>query len=53
MTRIAQKTPVGRIGEPVEIAKAIFFLASWDLSSFITGQTLVIDGGALARLSTE
>jgi NAD(P)-dependent dehydrogenase (short-subunit alcohol dehydrogenase family) len=34
----------GRIGEPSEIAEAILFLAS-DGASFITGQTLVVDGG--------
>jgi NAD(P)-dependent dehydrogenase (short-subunit alcohol dehydrogenase family) len=36
-----------------EIARAIYFLADNDQSSFITGQPLVIDGGATARLSTE
>jgi len=53
ITRIAEKTPVRRIGEPVEIAKSVLFLASPESSSFITGQTLIVDGGALARLSTE
>ncbi|WP_428390308.1 SDR family oxidoreductase [Lichenicoccus sp.] len=37
-------TPLGRIGEPDEIAGAAVFLAS-DAGRFITGQTLVIDGG--------
>ena len=36
--------PLGRIGEPIEVAKAIAFLAS-DQASFITGQILMIDGG--------
>ena len=36
--------PVGRMGEPVEQAKAILFLAS-DLSSFLVGQTINTDGG--------
>ena len=37
-------TPLGRIGEPHEIAGAVVFLAS-SASSFMTGQTIVIDGG--------
>jgi NAD(P)-dependent dehydrogenase (short-subunit alcohol dehydrogenase family) len=42
--------PLARIGEPVDIAEAIGFLAG-DRSSWITGQTLVIDGGAMIRSS--
>ena len=50
---LALRTPLQRIGRPEEIAQAILFLADNDRSSFITGQTLVVDGGATARLSTE
>lgn len=50
---LARRIPLGRIGRPEEIAEAILFLADGRRSSFITGQTLVADGGALARLSTE
>jgi len=53
MQELARRTPLRRIGSPDEIAQAILFLADNDRSSFITGQTLVIDGGALAHLSTE
>ncbi|HEX5579197.1 MAG TPA: SDR family NAD(P)-dependent oxidoreductase [Candidatus Limnocylindria bacterium] len=53
ITRIAERTPLGRIGQAQEVAQAILFLADHSRSSFITGQTLVVDGGALARLSTE
>lgn len=44
---------IGRVGEPREIAQAILFLADSERSSFITGQELVVDGGATIRLSTE
>lgn len=50
---LAEQTPLGRVGEPHEIAESVYFLADGDRSSFITGQTLTVDGGALARLSTE
>lgn len=50
---LAARTPLRRIGRPAEIAQAILFLADNDRSSFITGQSLVADGGALAHLSTE
>ena len=50
---LISRTPLGRIGRPEEVAEAILFLADADRSSFITGQSLVVDGGALAQLSTE
>ena len=50
---LAGKTVMGRIGTPEEISQAVFFLADNQRSSFITGQHLVVDGGATARLSTE
>ena len=53
MKNLAQKTVIGRIGKPEEIARAINFLADEDQSSFMTGQGMIIDGGATARLSTE
>jgi NAD(P)-dependent dehydrogenase (short-subunit alcohol dehydrogenase family) len=45
------KHPLGRIGKPDEIAEAVYFLVN--NAKFMTGQELVIDGGALSRLSTE
>jgi 2-deoxy-D-gluconate 3-dehydrogenase len=41
---ILQRTPAGRFGEPEEIAGAAIFLAS-AASDFITGQTIIVDGG--------
>ena len=53
LENLARKTVNGRVGQPEEIAKAIYFLADNAQSSFMTGQALVVDGGATARLSTE
>jgi NAD(P)-dependent dehydrogenase (short-subunit alcohol dehydrogenase family) len=50
---LARKTVNGRIGQPSELAHVIFFLADDTQSSFMTGQAVVVDGGATARLSTE
>lgn len=50
---LGQKHVTGRVGQPKEIAEAIYFLADRSKSSFMTGQALVVDGGATARLSTE
>ena len=43
---LARRLPAQRLGEPEDIAGAALFLAS-DLATWITGQTLVVDGGAL------
>jgi NAD(P)-dependent dehydrogenase (short-subunit alcohol dehydrogenase family) len=47
LARTVKHSPLGRIGEPDEIAGAAVFLAS-PASGFMTGQTIVIDGGRLA-----
>lgn len=53
LENLARRTVNGRIGRPEEIAHAIYFLADEEQSSFMTGQALIVDGGATARLSTE
>jgi glucose 1-dehydrogenase len=53
LDNLARKTVNGRIGKPEEIAQAIYFLADDAQSSFMTGQAMIVDGGATARLSTE
>jgi glucose 1-dehydrogenase len=53
LENLARKTVSGKVGKPIEIAHAIYFLADEEQSSFMTGQALVVDGGATARLSTE
>jgi NAD(P)-dependent dehydrogenase (short-subunit alcohol dehydrogenase family) len=44
---LAQWYPLGRVGEPEDVAKAALFLASDD-AAWVTGETLVVDGGLLA-----
>ena len=46
MARVMSRTPMGRVGEPSEIASIAVFLASND-SSYITGQTIYADGGRM------
>ena len=41
---IRRRIPMGRLGEPEEVGQAVLFLAS-DLSSYVTGQHIVVDGG--------
>jgi 3-oxoacyl-[acyl-carrier protein] reductase len=45
LARVAAAIPVGKLGEPEDIAQAMLFLAS-DQARYITGQTLVVDGGS-------
>ena len=41
----AAKCPIGRVGEPMDVTKAVLYLTSDD-ASFVTGSNFVVDGGA-------
>lgn len=47
MCRVLTRTPLGRVGDPIEIGQIAAFLAS-DAASYITGQILYADGGRMA-----
>ena len=46
--RLKSLTPIGRIGDPQEIANAVVWLLS-DKASFVLGHTLLVDGGIVSR----
>lgn len=45
-TQVEQRTPLGRIGSPADVAGVAVFLAS-EAAAFVTGQTITVDGGAM------
>ena len=52
MTMVRTRTPVGRWGDPAEIAAAAVFLAS-DEAAYITGANLFADGGMTSQLISK
>lgn len=44
LQQIVRRTPLGRLGDPRDVSSVVRFLAS-DAAGFITGQTLIVDGG--------
>ena len=48
---IGRRIPLGRVGEPADIAHVVWFLSSSD-AAYVTGASVVVDGGLLTRLST-
>ena len=42
--KVLSRTPMGKLGQPEDIANAVYFLAT-DQAAFITGQSLKVDGG--------
>ncbi|MBT7863649.1 MAG: SDR family oxidoreductase, partial [Gemmatimonadetes bacterium] len=45
---MAETHPMNRIGQPREVARVVLFLASED-ASFMTGESVCVDGGIMAR----
>ena len=50
---LIERTPLGFVATPAQIAPTIVHLADTDLSPYTTGQMMVVDGGATIRLGTE
>ena len=46
--KISEEIPLGRVGEPTDVANAYLYLAS-DLASYVTGEILQVDGAARAQ----
>jgi NAD(P)-dependent dehydrogenase (short-subunit alcohol dehydrogenase family) len=51
LTKFGKKIPLQRVGQPEDVAEAVFFLAS-NAARYITGASLVVDGGLLCKLAT-
>jgi NAD(P)-dependent dehydrogenase (short-subunit alcohol dehydrogenase family) len=49
---VSKAVPLGRMGQPEDVARAVYFLASSE-ASYINGASLIVDGGLLARLALQ
>jgi NAD(P)-dependent dehydrogenase (short-subunit alcohol dehydrogenase family) len=48
MALMLAREPIGRVGQPEEVAEAVVWLCS-DATSFVTGHTMTVDGGYVAQ----
>jgi D-sorbitol dehydrogenase (acceptor) len=46
--QVGEAVPLGRMGDPIDVARVVCFLAS-DLSTYMTAQTIGVDGGNVLR----
>lgn len=53
LASLVERTPLGRVGLPSDVAHAVAFLVDNVRAGFVTGQELVVDGGVLAKLASE
>lgn len=53
LAALVDRTPLGFVATPDQLAPTIVFLADSELSPYTTGQSIVVDGGAMVRLGTE
>ena len=51
--QLIERTPLQKIATPHEIAPAVRFFADSNLSSYVTGQCLLVDGGVSVKLASE
>ena len=53
LRELIDRTPLGFVASPEQIAPTIYFLADGEQAPYMTGQAIVVDGGAALRLATE
>ena len=53
LRQLVDRTPLGFLAQPSDVASVVRFIADSSLSPYMTGQSIVVDGGATLRLATE
>lgn len=53
LRHLVERTPLGFLAQPSDVAPSVRFIADSSLSPYMTGQSVVVDGGATLRLATE